>query len=77
LTHSLPSPFPDGTYDFLAIDTSPASISSQTYTVFRIAIKNDAVFEIGYSEALGGEYDVSIGVGEGGVGAKEELVGCG
>jgi len=68
LTHSLPSPL---TAHIIALPLSlPRLPFHLKHTLIRTAIKNGAVFEIGYAGALGGESDTSIGVGEGGAGAK-------
>jgi len=68
LTHSLPSSL---TAHIIALPlTLPRLSFHLKHTLVRTAIRNGAVFEIGYVGALGGESDTYIGVGEGGAGAK-------
>jgi ribonuclease P/MRP protein subunit RPP1 len=68
LTHSLPSPL---TAHIISLPlTLPRLPFHLKHTLIRTAIKNGAVFEIGYAGALGGETDMSMGMGESGAGAK-------
>jgi ribonuclease P/MRP protein subunit RPP1 len=68
LTHTLPSPL---TAHIISLPLSlPRLPFHLKHTLVRTAVKNGAVFEIGYAGALGGESNVSNGGGDTGAGGK-------